>query len=134
MPDAANTKTRVLIVDDNELIRLMLKMQLEHYSDIEVVGIVADGATAIAAARQYQLDVILMDLSMPSVDGLTASRIIKQENSKIYTIAYTSFRDPQVEVMAQAAAIDYLCYKDTEVDVLVDLIRQSRQRQTTGER
>jgi DNA-binding NarL/FixJ family response regulator len=133
MMNVANTKTRVLIVDDNELIRLMLKMQLECYPDIEVVGIAADGATAIAAARQYHLDVILMDLSMPSVDGLTASRIIKQENPEIYTIAYTSFKDPQVEVMAQAAAIDHFCYKDTEVDVLADLIRQSRQRQATGE-
>jgi DNA-binding NarL/FixJ family response regulator len=120
-----NDKTlKVLIVDDNELLRLMLEMELEQEPDFEVVGTATDGLSAITKAHEAKPDVIIMDLQMPKMDGLTASKYIKKDFPEIPIIAYTSVLDPQVEVMADMAAIDRFCYKDTTVAPLIHLIRQ----------
>lgn len=118
------TILKVLIVDNHELVRSFLTVDLSRYSDIQVVGTAVDGRDAIALTRQLKPDVILMDLQMPVMDGLTASSQIKTEFPDIKIIAYTSLDDPQVEVMSQTVPIDALCYKDTETSSLVDLIRQ----------
>lgn len=73
-------KTKVLIVDDHVLIRKGIRLLLEEFSDIEVVGEACDGAEAITKAHKYQPDVVFLDLSMPDgLDGFTASKAILAE-------------------------------------------------------
>lgn len=117
---------RVLIVDNHELIRVALVIDLNRYADLQVVGVAADGEQAIAITQQLLPDVILMDLQMPVMDGLTASKHIKRSYPNVWIIAYTSLEDPQAEVLAQSVPIDKFCYKDTKTEAIVDLIRQAR--------
>lgn len=123
MADAATI--RVLIVDNHELFRTALAVDLNQYSDLEVVGLAADGEQAIALAQQLLPDVILMDLQMPVMDGLTASRHIKSSYPNVKIFAYTSLDDPQAEVLVQTVPIDRFCHKETNTDLLVELIRQA---------
>lgn len=115
---------RVLIVDNHELARSSLAVDLNRYVDMEVVGTAADGEQAIYLNSQLQPDVILMDLQMPVMDGLTASTHIKFSSPEVRIIAYTSLDDPQAEVMAQTAPIDSFCYKGIKTEALVTLIHK----------
>lgn len=124
MAAAEIATVRILIVDNHELARTSLALELNQYADLEVVGVGADGEMAVALTEQLQPDAVLMDLRMPVMDGLTASKHIKQRYPGVRIIAYTSMDDPQAEVMAQTAPIDQFCYKDIKAEALVDLICQ----------
>jgi DNA-binding NarL/FixJ family response regulator len=118
------TTIKVLIVDNHELVRTFLTVDLSRYTGLEVVGTAADGLQAITLTRQLKPDVILMDLQMPVMDGLTASGHIKVDFPDIKII--TSLDDPQTEVIAQSVPIDKFCYKDAKTEALVELIRQCK--------
>jgi two-component system, cell cycle response regulator DivK len=74
-------KKKVMVVDDYDDIRSMMKVMIELYG-YEVV-VARDGSEAVEAARQYHPDMILMDLAMPVMDGLTATRLIRQTDEKL---------------------------------------------------
>ena len=82
-------KIRVLIVDDHILIREGLRKILSMETNIEVIGEAADGQEAIELARQLEVDVMLLDINMPRINGITACKIIKEENPSIGIIALT---------------------------------------------
>jgi two-component system, NarL family, vancomycin resistance associated response regulator VraR len=126
------TKIRVLVVDNQELVRVLLKVDLGRFADLTIVGTASNGREAVQLTHQLHPDVILMDLQMPVMDGLTASELIKQDFPGIQIIAYTSLSDPQVEVMAKTAPIDQFCYKDTVTEDLVKIIRECHQHQLTN--
>ena len=71
-------KVRVLLVDDDALVRAGLRMILSSSEDLEVVGEVDDGADAVAAAREQRPDVVLMDIRMPEMDGITATSVLRR--------------------------------------------------------
>jgi DNA-binding NarL/FixJ family response regulator len=81
---------RVLIADDHEVVRQGLRTFLELDPELEVAGEAADGAEAVHAARRLRPDVVLMDLLMPEIDGVTAIGIIRKELPDIEVIALTS--------------------------------------------
>ena len=82
---------RVLIVDDHAVVRMGLKMFFDHQPDIEVVGEAADGSEGVAMARRLEPDVVLMDLLMPTMDGVTAIGRIKAERPETEIVTMTSF-------------------------------------------
>ncbi|HEX5291229.1 MAG TPA: response regulator transcription factor, partial [Streptosporangiaceae bacterium] len=84
---------RVLVVDDHRLVRAGLITLLEAAGDIEVAGEAADGRQALEAARAVAPDVVLMDLSMPVLDGVAATRLLLQERPQARVVALTSFSD-----------------------------------------
>ncbi len=119
---------RVLIVDDHELTRLSLSLALRSHDDLELVGLASNGQEAIDLVSQQHPDVIILDLQMPVMDGLSASTLIKSTHPKIQILAYSSLDDPQTEVMIQTAKIDAFCKKDTATLDLIQMVRQLGQQ------
>lgn len=119
---------RVLIVDDHELTRFSLKLALQRQKNIELVGLASNGQEALEMVREYHPDVVILDLQMPVLDGLSASSHIKTLSPHSQILAYSSLDDPQTEVMVQTAKIDAFCKKDTTTAELIDLVMQLGQQ------
>ena len=84
---------RVLIADDQELIRQSLSFVLDAQADIEMVGTASNGREAIELVRKEKPDVVLMDIRMPEVDGVECTRLIKAAYPQIKVIILTTFDD-----------------------------------------
>jgi DNA-binding NarL/FixJ family response regulator len=109
---------RILIVDDHSVVRQGLRMFLGLDAELEVVGEAANGAEALEVARQLTPDVVLMDLLMPVMDGVTATAAVRRELPDTEVIALTSvLEDASVTGAIRAGAIGYLL-KDTGADEL----------------
>jgi len=114
---------RVLIVDDHSVVREGLRMFLVRDPDLEVVGEAADGAEALEQARQLRPDVVVMDLLMPVMDGIAATRAIRRELPETEVLALTSVLESASVVDAiRAGAIGYLL-KDTQAAELRKAIK-----------
>lgn len=98
----------VLIADDQALIRDGLRLILDSQEDVEVVGEAADGLEAVQAARRLALDVVLMDIRMPGVDGLEATRRITDASACRVLVLTTFDRDEYVVEALQAGASGFL--------------------------
>ena len=116
--------TRVLIVDDQSLVRAGFRMILESEPEIEVVGEAADGLTAVLAARETQPDVILMDVRMPNVDGLEATRrILTDPASAARILILTTFDLDEYVYAAMRAGASGFLLKDVSPEHLVEAVR-----------
>ena len=116
---------RILIADDQQLMREGLRTILEMEEDIDVVGTVANGDEAWKASVSDPPDVILMDIQMPEMDGIEATRCIRQSHPEIIVIALTTFDDEALILrMLHAGAQTYLL-KDVPADTLLHTIRAS---------
>jgi NarL family two-component system response regulator LiaR len=114
---------RVLIVDDHSVVREGLRMFLVRDPDLVVVGEAADGADALEQARQTRPDVVIMDLLMPVMDGIAATRVIRRELPETEVLALTSVLESASVVEAiRAGAIGYLL-KDTQASELRKAIK-----------
>jgi DNA-binding NarL/FixJ family response regulator len=114
---------RVLIVDDHAVVRQGLKMFLQLDKELEVVGEAADGQEALTQTRLLRPDVVLMDLIMPVVDGITAIKNIHSELPGIEVVALTTFlEDPLVVNAIKVGAIGYLL-KDVQANDLCQAIK-----------
>jgi two-component system, NarL family, response regulator LiaR len=114
---------RVLIVDDHSVVREGLRMFLVRDPDLEVVGEAADGAEALEQARHLRPDVVIMDLLMPVMDGIAATRAIRRELPETEVLALTSVLESASVVEAiRAGAIGYLL-KDTQATELRKAIK-----------
>jgi two-component system, NarL family, response regulator LiaR len=103
------TTIRILLVDDHAVVRSGLSKFLLVNKDLKLVGEASDGAEAVQMAGLYHPDVIIMDLMMPGMDGVTATRTIHQKYPEIKIIALTSFSEQNmVQGALQAGAIGYL--------------------------
>ena len=119
---------RVLVVDDQPLLRESLAMILGHESDIEVVGQAGDGAGAVLRARATRPDVVLMDVRMPGLDGLAATRRICADpvlaGTRVLVLSMFEL-DEYVYEALQAGASGFLL-KDARPEDLVDAVRRTR--------
>ena len=116
---------RVMIVDDHAMVRKGLVTFLKNAPDFELVGEARDGREAIEACERLRPDVILMDLVMPELGGVAATRTIHQRRPDVRVIALTSFQEKElVQDALQAGAIGYLL-KNVSGEELVEAIRQA---------
>lgn len=115
----------VVIVDDHPMVRTGLRTLLESSADIRVVGEAGDGEQAVELCRALRPSVVLMDLSMPVLDGAAATRRLLQENPEIRVVVLTSFAEqPQVSQALTAGAVGYLL-KDCDPRDLLAAVRSA---------
>jgi len=114
---------RVLVVDDHQLVRAGLITLLEAAADIQVAGEAADGRQALEAAKAASPDVVLMDLSMPVLDGVAATRLLLAELPRTRVVALTSFSDRQRVTDVLAAGATGYVLKDSRPDDLLAAVR-----------
>ncbi|MBW4681771.1 MAG: response regulator transcription factor [Microcoleus vaginatus WJT46-NPBG5] len=118
-----DTKIRLLLVDDQMIIRQGLKSLLEAKPDLEVAGEAENGEQAIAQVETLQPDVVLMDVRMPVMDGVAATQLICRQFSKTKVLVLTTFdNDDYVSQAMRLGARGYLL-KDTDSDDLAEAIR-----------
>jgi NarL family two-component system response regulator LiaR len=120
-----------MLVDDHAMVRRGLATFLMVYDDLELVGEAADGKTALRLCGQATPDVVLMDMVMPGMDGVTATRAMRQHYPGVQVIALTSFKEEElVQNALQAGAIGYLL-KDVSADELAQAIRAAHAGRVT---
>ena len=113
---------RILIADDQSLVRAGFRLVLENHPDLEVVGEASNGEEAIHSARRLDPDVVLMDIRMPELDGIAATRAITESQSARVLVLTTYDLDEYVYDALQAGASGFLL-KDTAPAQLADGIR-----------
>lgn len=122
---------RILLVDDHDMVRRGLAVFLLAHDDFLLVGEAMNGKEAVEQCAELQPDVVLMDLMMPVMDGVSAIKTIREKHPQIQVIALTSFSEEKlVESALKAGAIGYL-FKNVSVDELAGAIRAASQGQPT---
>jgi DNA-binding NarL/FixJ family response regulator len=119
---------QVLIVDDLPMVRRGLRMQLTLEPDIEVVGEAASGEEALSLVPQLQPDVVLMDLKMQGMDGLTATRVMQAIAPRSAVVILSLYDDAQLKTEARAAGAVAFIGKHEGMDIVLAAIRQFAQR------
>jgi len=102
-------KIRILVVDDHKVMRQGLVRLISNQEDIQVVGEASNGHQGIALARELAPDLVLMDISMPDMDGVETTRILKTEMPQVHVIGLSMFEDEQVtKAMSRSGAVAYV--------------------------
>jgi DNA-binding NarL/FixJ family response regulator len=115
--------TRVALVDDDPLVRSALSLMLGGQTDLEVVGEAGDGRAGLALVERLRPDVVLMDIRMPKLDGLGATRALHSRSNPPHVIVLTTFDADEHVVEALAAGADGFLLKDTAPAQIIDAIR-----------
>jgi DNA-binding NarL/FixJ family response regulator len=112
-----------LIVDDNDFVRIALRMLLEERTGLRICGEAADGAEAVHKAKGLRPDLVLMDLTMPRMGGAEAASIIKQMLPDTRIVVFTLYSDPDDEDLAKALGADLVVSKSDGVARLLDAVQ-----------
>ncbi len=117
-------KLRVLVADDHAVVRDGIRSILQDEEDVEVVGEAKDGEEAIARARKLEPDVVIMDISMPGMNGVEATRKIRTENERVQVLGLTVHESKEYFFsMLEAGAAGYVLKKDATSEELVLALR-----------
>jgi DNA-binding NarL/FixJ family response regulator len=122
-------KTKIVIVEDHKLFREGLKSLLSEKADLEVIGEAGDGLEAIRTVKKCRPDLLLLDLSMPKMNGISVMKEIKNQFPEIKIMALTIHESDQYVLEAFEAGADGYCLKDAgrnELMVAVDSVRQGK--------
>lgn len=119
-------KIKIVIVDDSKLTIVGLKTTLNQFEEISVVGEANDGQDAIKAVQELKPDIVLMDIGMPILDGIKATRELKKiENLNSKIIMLTSHESEEDVLDAMSAGANSYCMKDVEPEILVSVIKST---------
>jgi CheY-like chemotaxis protein len=118
-----DNKIRILIVDDNPILREGLKSVLSHSPTFDIVGEAADGLEAIDSVNKLHPDLVLMDLSMPRMDGLAATEEIKKQWPGTKILVFTIYKSPEYRTAALTAGADGYVSKDSSRVELIQTIQ-----------
>ena len=126
MPANASAKIRILIVDDKAHVRQGLQTVLQLSEGFEIVGEACNGLEAIRAAELLQPEVVLMDLEMPVLGGLEATRRIKKQHPEIGIVIITIHGSDEAREQAMKAGSDFFIEKEAPTEDLIAAIREVR--------
>ena len=115
-------KIRVLLVDDDALVRAGLRMILSSSEELEVVGEAADGADVVAAVQAHRPDVVLMDIRMPEMDGIAATSALRRLAAPPNVIVLTTFQADEHVISALRAGADGFLLKDTAPTEIINAV------------
>ncbi len=121
---------KIVIADDHLIIRQGLRLILETAGDMELVGEAADGAEALRQAAALQPDVVLMDLRMPGMDGLTAIEHLRVEQPQVAVVILTTFNEDELMMRGLRAGARGFLLKDTSSEALFNAIRAAARGET----
>jgi NarL family two-component system response regulator YdfI len=121
---------RILVADDHLIIRQGLRLILETEEEFEMVGEAADGAEAVRQCAELKPDVVLMDLRMPNMDGLTAIEHLRDEQPGVAVVILTTFNEDDLMVRGLRAGAKGYLLKDTDRETLFNTIRAARRGET----
>lgn len=122
-PSPAAAHLRLVVADDSEDIRLLMQVRLRMVPEIELVAMASDGLEAVAAVEEHSPDVVLMDLSMPHLDGLEATARIRARHPKVRVVVLTGHPRATIEAQALAAGADAVAEKGGSFDHLLAQVR-----------
>ncbi len=114
---------KILIVEDHELTRQGLRYTLGQQSDIEIAGEVDNGLKAISLAEETQPNLVLMDIGLPVMDGITATQHIKKSHPHIKVVVLTSHQEENHVIAAISAGADGYCMKDIKMERLLQVLQ-----------
>ncbi len=121
------SKIRVLLTDDHAILREGLRALLSYHDDVEVVGEAQNGEEALAGVQELQPDIVLMDIAMPEMNGLEATRLIRQQYPQTRVLILTQYEDRQyVLPLLQAGASGYVLKRAVGTDLIAALRAVSR--------
>ena len=121
-------RIRLLLADDQELIRAALGVMLGLEDDFEVVASVGNGDEAVAAAKEHQPDVALLDIEMPGIDGLAVAGVLAREVPRCRSLILTTFGRPGYLRRAMESGACGFVVKDAPPERLADAIRRIQRR------
>jgi DNA-binding NarL/FixJ family response regulator len=127
------TPPRVLIVDDHPVMRDGLRRSLEAF-DVDVIAGVADGRAAVAAVERLRPEAVVMDISMPSMDGISATEIIRSRHPEVAVVVLTFNGDEDVHRRALEAGASVVITKDAPAEDVVAVLREVLAGDPVGER
>ncbi len=125
------TPIRLIVVDDQPLVRAGIRGLLDDEPDIEVVAEAADGATAIAATRAHRPDVVLMDLQMPGIGGVEATKVILEDAPTTRVLVLTTFDDDELVLDAIRGGASGYVLKGIDPTDLADAVRATADGQAS---
>jgi DNA-binding NarL/FixJ family response regulator len=114
---------RVMIVDDHEMVRDGLAVLIDGFDDLALVGEASNGAEAVELCSEAAPDVVLMDLSMPRMDGIATTRILREKYPHIQVIALSSSHDLERQYLAKQAGASEFLLKNASVRDIEEAIR-----------
>lgn len=120
-------KTRVLLVEDHKLLRVGLKSIFNNYETIDIIGEAQDGQEAVELTDELKPDIILMDIEMPRMNGIEATKIIKEKHPNIKVIMLTCFSEEKEVQQALAAGANAYIVKDIKTEYMVMVIESVKE-------
>src|SRR3954468_13569601 len=123
-PEPANRQIRVVLADDHPIVRDGLRKLLSLEDDIEVVGEASDGREVLQLVQETEPDVVILDLRMPNLDGLSALQALQQSNKKAKVIVLTASEDKNEFVQAMKLGCSGIVLKQTAPELIVKSIRK----------
>jgi NarL family two-component system response regulator LiaR len=119
----SSTSIRILVADDHPIVRQGLSQLLELQPGMTIVAVARDGAEAVALARQHQPDVVLMDLMMPELDGVEATKALSQDCPETHVVVLTSHHQDAMVFPAIAAGATSYLLKSATPDEVIEAVR-----------
>jgi DNA-binding NarL/FixJ family response regulator len=112
-------RTKILIVDDHVVVLKGIKSALDDYPEFEVVGVAGNGVDAIEKTKALKPDMVIMDISMPGMDGLEATREIRKADNKVRILIFTMFSDKEIVLNLFKEGVAGYVLKDMPLDHLI---------------